>query len=78
MLIPHVVAWIGTPLFGMNNVAITTITIVIFMIAFMGVVQVRYRGPSLTFLGFAYFLSQIMICLVVGLGACHFTFRDHL
>ncbi len=70
LLIPPLVAGFGTPLFGVNNIVIATVTIVIFMIAFMGVVHVRYRGHSLTFLGFAYLIGQSMICLVVGWGAC--------
>jgi len=37
---------------------------------FLAIIKPRYRGRSLVFLGFAYFLGQIIVCLTLWIGSC--------
>ncbi len=39
-------------------------------VRFHGVVRTRYQGRSLTFLSWAYFLGQIIVCLALWIGSC--------
>jgi len=75
LLIPPVIAGVGTPIFLLSNILITLIAIVFGLHMFVVSVSDRYRGRSLTLLGFGYFIGQSMICLVAGLGSCLLMFR---
>jgi hypothetical protein len=75
LLIPPLLAGLGAPLLLFGNIVLVAITIIVCLFVFLAVMQVRYRGNSLTFLGFAYFIGQSMICLVVGLGSCALMLR---
>ena len=44
--------------------------IIIGLACFNGAVAKRYRGVSTVFLGWAYFLGQIIVCLALWLGSC--------
>ena len=68
------VAGVGTPIFLVYNIIITVIAIVMGLSMFLESISDRYRGRSVTFLGFGYFIGQSMICLVVGLGSCSLMF----
>ena len=43
---------------------------------FHHIVGARYRGRSLVFLNFAYFLGQIIVCLALWFGSCVLFFKS--
>lgn len=70
LLIPPVIAGVGTPIFLIYNIFIALIAIVLGLHMFVISLSDRYRGRSLTLLGFGYFIGQSIICSIVGLGSC--------
>jgi hypothetical protein len=49
--------------------------IIIFLLLFLDAVGRRYHGRSLTFLGFSYFLGQIIVCVAFWFGSCLLALR---
>lgn len=57
----RVLAWIPAVLF---------VAIIIGLALFNSAIADRYRGISKTFLGWAFFLGQIIICLALWTASC--------
>jgi hypothetical protein len=60
---PYGASYLWVPLMGF-------FIILGFLPIFHRAMKTRYRGRSLVFLNFAYFLGQIIICLSLWLGSC--------
>jgi len=76
LLMPPLVAGIGTPFFLIGNIGVTALVFVIGMAVFLDCMSERFRGRSLTLLGFGYLVGQLVICTAVGAGACLLMFAS--
>ena len=46
------------------------IIIIYFLRSFLNALRVRYRGRSVTLLGWGYFIGQVFLCLAAWIGTC--------
>lgn len=55
---------------GLAVLPLGLIAIITCLFPFLACLRVRYRGTSVTLLGWGYFLGQIILCLSLWFGTC--------